>query len=64
MKWELYLVMMFNVESVGSLTKTWGLVEVSQVAPYVLIIHNALLVALCLYVCVHKQSVNHTPLHA
>ena len=39
--------MMFNVESVGSLSKTWGLVEVSQVAPHVLIIHNALLVALC-----------------
>ena len=69
MKWELYLVMMLNVESVCSLPKARGLVEVSQVAPYVLIIHNAPLVALslyvCMYVCMHQQSsVSHTPLHA
>lgn len=65
MKWELYLVMMLNVESVCSLPKARGLVEVSQVAPYVLIIHNAPLVALSLYVCMYQQSsVSHTPLHA
>ena len=53
MKWELYLVMMLNVESVCSLPKARGLVEVSQVAPYVFIIHNAPLVALSLYVCMY-----------
>ena len=37
--------MVFNVESVSSVTETWRLVEITKIAPNIRIVHNSLLVA-------------------
>ena len=41
------LVVVLNMVSVGGFSKSWGLVEVSQISPEVGIVHYTLLVALC-----------------
>ena len=46
MEREADLVVVFNMQSVGGFPKPWCLVEVPQVAPKVLVVHDALLVAL------------------
>ena len=42
----MYLIVVLNVCEVGSLSKAWSLVEVSQVWPDIRVVHNPLLVTL------------------
>ena len=40
-----HLVVMFNVEKIGGAPETWGLIQVTEVAPQIGVVNNAFLVA-------------------
>ena len=41
-----HLVVVLDVEKIGSASETWGLIQVTQVAPQIGVVNNASLVAL------------------
>ena len=43
---QAYLVVVLDVEKIGSASETWGLIQVTQVAPQIGVVNNASLVAL------------------
>ena len=52
------LVVALNVEEVSGLSKSWCLIEVSQIAPHVGIVHDTLLIALWIRVATVNSSIH------